>query len=75
MNEFVKRLSSVLHEQLDQMEVDIMSECTAQDIVYYISQQILCELLDDSYTPETVPTVCHQDSMRVEVSGCSLINL
>jgi len=69
MNEFVKRLSSVLHEQLDQMEVDIMSECTAQDIVYYISQQILCELLDDSYTPETVPTVCHQDSMRVEMQN------
>lgn len=68
MNEFVKRLSSVLHEQLDEMKVDIMSQYTAQDIVYFISQQILCDLLSITNTPDHIPTVCDKDSMRVEVS-------
>ena len=68
MNEFVKRLSSVLHEQLDEMKVDMMSQYTAQDIVYFISQQILCDLLGITNTPDNRPTVCDKDSMRVEVS-------
>ena len=68
MNEFVKRLSSVLHEQLDEMKVDMMSQYTAQDIVYFISQQILCDLLGITNTPDHIPTVCDKDSMRVEVS-------
>lgn len=68
MNAFVTRFSDVLHKQLDDMDEMLMSECTAQDLIYHISQHTLSQMLNTPYTPQITPSVCDKESMRMEVS-------